>query len=54
MPSSTLPLDGSDLISVLSSLSSTKYGPSVCCGDPSISIKDGVTVQDLVVAMLLD
>jgi hypothetical protein len=31
---------------------STKYGPSVCCGVPSCSISDGVSVHGLLVDAL--
>ena len=40
MPCWTEPSDGSDLISERLGMSSTKYGPSVCCGVPLSFVDD--------------
>src|SRR5215203_2828591 len=47
VPSCTDLLDVSILISERLGTSSTKYGPSICCGVPSTSTSDGVSVHAL-------
>ena len=49
IPSCNEPLEVSDLISE----PSTKYGLSICCGVPSISINDGVSMHVWFVDTLL-
>jgi len=53
IPSCIEPSEVSDLISERLGISSTKYGPSICCGVPSTSISDGVSVQVWFVDALL-
>jgi hypothetical protein len=45
IPSCTEPSKVSDLISERLGIPSTKYGPSICCGVPSTSINDDLSVQ---------
>jgi hypothetical protein len=53
IPSCTEPSEGSDLMSERLGVPSIKYGPSICCGVPSSSINEGVSVHVLFVDELI-